>query len=113
MAVDAISLIQAKLTGTELERYKNESELLCAYAYDAEQIAVNTVYPFDETAELPDTPFYRSWIARAAIEMLFKRGAEGQTAHSESGVSRTYENSGISQSLLNELTPKGKMKKLR
>lgn len=42
---------------------------------------------------------------KIAIEMFNKRGAEGQTSHSENGISRTYEKSDISHSLLSQITP--------
>ena len=42
---------------------------------------------------------------KMAIEMFNKRGAEGQTSHSENGISRTYEKADISPSLLNQITP--------
>ena len=39
--------------------------------------------------------------------MFAKRGAEGETAHSENGVSRTYASANVSEDLLKEITPKG------
>ncbi len=40
-----------------------------------------------------------------AVELYNKAGAEGQTAHSENGIARTYEASDISPSLLKKITP--------
>ena len=40
-----------------------------------------------------------------AIELFNKAGAEGQTAHRENGISRTYEVGDVSQSLLSRITP--------
>lgn len=40
-----------------------------------------------------------------AVELYNKRGAEGQTGHSENGISRNYEASDISPSLLNTINP--------
>lgn len=48
---------------------------------------------------------YKDLQFRIALEIYSKDGAEGETAHSENGISRTYENSGISESLLNEVVP--------
>ena len=42
---------------------------------------------------------------RIASYLLNKRGAEGEKAHSENGVSRTYSSTDIPQELLNEITP--------
>lgn len=45
---------------------------------------------------------------KIAIEMFNKRGAEGQISHTENGISRGYEKSAVSPSLLNEITPMAK-----
>ena len=37
--------------------------------------------------------------------MLNKRGAEGQTSHSENGISRSYENADIPESMLKSIIP--------
>lgn len=42
---------------------------------------------------------------KIAIELYNKRGAEGQTAHTENGIARTYEKADVSPSLLNQITP--------
>jgi hypothetical protein len=42
---------------------------------------------------------------KIAIEMYNKAGAEGQTGHSENGLSRTYESGDISRSLLSQIIP--------
>lgn len=42
---------------------------------------------------------------KLAIELYNKRGAEGQISHSENGLTRMYEKSDISNSLLNQITP--------
>ena len=46
---------------------------------------------------------------RIAIDLYNKRGAEGEKAHSENGVSRTYESSWVSQQLLDEIIPKAEV----
>ena len=40
-----------------------------------------------------------------AIELFNKRGAEGELSHSENGISRMYEKSDISPSLLSKIHP--------
>lgn len=42
---------------------------------------------------------------KIAIELYNKMGVEGQTSHMENGITRGYESSGISSSLLSEITP--------
>ena len=36
---------------------------------------------------------------------MIARGAEGEKSHSENGISRTYENAELPDSLLREITP--------
>lgn len=48
---------------------------------------------------------YLNTQTKMAIEMFNKRGAEGQTSHSENGISRSYEKADISPSLLASITP--------
>ena len=50
---------------------------------------------------------YKDLQIRIAVEMYAKRGAEGETVHSENGVSRTYSSASVSEELLREITPKG------
>jgi len=40
-----------------------------------------------------------------AIEMFNKMGAEGETSHGENGISRTYDASDVSKSLLDKIIP--------
>ena len=40
-----------------------------------------------------------------AVDLYNRIGAEGQTAHSENGISRTYDSSWISSSLLRQIPP--------
>lgn len=42
---------------------------------------------------------------KIAIELYNKRGAEGQISHSENGITRMYEKSDISPSLISNITP--------
>jgi hypothetical protein len=61
-------------------------------------------FPYHEWPdEVP--PQYSDLQFRIAMDLYNKIGAEGQTAHSENGVSRTFESSWISDQLLREVTP--------
>lgn len=48
---------------------------------------------------------YLNTQVKIALEMASKNGAEGQTGHSENGISRSYETGDISGSLLSQITP--------
>lgn len=51
-------------------------------------------------------PRYNDLQLRMAVELYSKAGAEGESAHSENGVSRTYSSAWVSPELLNEIVPK-------
>ena len=73
---------------------------------DAKSIALYTLYPFDENAELPDTWRMGSWLTRCAIELYHKKDSENVQSYSENGLSVSYLSGLISKTLLNELIPR-------
>lgn len=50
-------------------------------------------------------PQYETHQIKIAIELYNKRGVEGQSAHGENGISRSYERADVSSSLLCQITP--------
>lgn len=93
---------------TMLERMTDETEqgVLSTYLLLAEQVVMSKAYPFDDVERPAVMPArYDGVQVEIAAYMLNKRGAEGETAHSENGVSRTYENGDIPASLLRRITP--------
>ena len=61
-------------------------------------------YPYDPTVTtVPDQ--YESLQVEIAAYLLNKRGAEGEKTHSENGISRTYENGDVPNSLMRQITP--------
>ena len=80
-----------------------QDELLFSLLGTAESAILARRYPFDEATELESR--YFDLQVRIAIELYNKMGAEGQTAHSENGINRSYESAGISESLLAEVVP--------
>lgn len=62
------------------------------------------VFPFDsEISEVPAQ--YVHMQVEIAVYLLNKRGAEGESSHTESGVSRTYENGDVPESMLRGIVP--------
>ena len=94
---DKISMVKA-MTGET-----NEATVL-AYLSIAGSKICHKAYPFADTA-MNVPPKYEHTQVEIAVYLLNKRGAEGQTAHSENGISRTYENADIPASLLREVVP--------
>lgn len=62
-------------------------------------------WPTDDDGNVTLETRYTDLQFRIALDLYNKQGAEGETAHSENGISRTYESSWISEQLLSEVTP--------
>ena len=79
-------------------------DVLLTYLDVAGHKIINRAYPFgtDET-EVPTR--YDFLQCEIAAYLLNKRGAEGQTSHSENGISRSYESADVPESLLGAVTP--------
>ena len=71
--------------------------------------AVNERRRFEAT---PSTPFeekYETLIVKLALASITKFGAEGETSHSENGISRKYDNAGdYPEALLSRIVPLAK-----
>ena len=96
---------------TQLERLKiritekvNDSELEDILE-SAKAVIQSRRFPFGEQPEELENK-YKDLQIRIAVEMFNKRGAEGETAHNENGVSRSYASANVSEDLLKEITPK-------
>jgi hypothetical protein len=96
---------------TQLERLKiripenvNDIELEDILE-SAKAVILSRRFPFGEQPTEIE-PKYNDLQIRIAVEMYNKRGVEGQTSHSENGVSRSYSSASVSEELLREITPK-------
>lgn len=77
---------------------------LTVYLSLAEDTVMNRLYPFGwEGKFLPHKYDYK--VCEIACYLYNKRGAEGQTAHSENGISRSYEGASVPESMLTDITP--------
>jgi hypothetical protein len=79
--------------------------LLLSLLEQAEGIILNRRYPFGvpEGAEL--SAYHEQIQIRMAVELFNKMGAEGQTAHDENGIKRTWGAGDVSPSLLKAIVP--------
>jgi hypothetical protein len=82
-----------------------DDSLLSILLSQAAGIVLNKRYPFGqpEGAEVPTA--YEHIQLQIAVELFAKMGAEGQTAHKENGIDRTYEAADVSPSLLKRIIP--------
>lgn len=83
---------------------ETDEEVVSAYLSLAGSKVCRKAYPFDPTVvEVPDQ--YAHVQVEIAVYLLNKRGAEGQTSHSENGISRSYEDGNVPPTLLREIVP--------
>lgn len=82
-----------------------ETELLTALIETAEGIVLSRRYPFGYPEGTAVDARFEHIQIQIALELFAKRGAEGQTAHGENGISRSYEAADISPSLLKRIVP--------
>ncbi len=74
-------------------------DVLLTYLSIAGQKIINRAYPYnDEVTEVPKR--YELLQCEIAAYLLNKRGAEGEISHSENGISRTYADADVPESLI-------------
>ena len=81
------------------------TDLLLYLLEQAEGIVLNRRYPFGPPEGSTVPAEYEHIQLQIALELFSKMGAEGQTAHKENGVDRTYEAADVSPSLLRRIVP--------
>ena len=93
-----------KLTMLKAMTGEKDESVLSTYLSIAGNKVLKRAYPFDTTVtKVPDQYAYNQ--VEIAAYLLNKRGAEGETAHSENGISRSYEDGDVPPSLLREIVP--------
>lgn len=82
----------------------SEDDLLLMLLTLSAQRIIEKAYPYnDSITEVPQR--YKTKQVEIAVYLYNKQGAEGQIAHSENNVSRTYESADIPEGLLRGITP--------
>ena len=95
---EKLTLLKAMVGESDTE------EVLLAYLDIAGAKIINRAYPYDH--ELTEVPTRYDFLqCEIAAYLLNKRGAEGQTSHSENGISRSYESADVPESLLGAVAP--------
>lgn len=95
---EKLTLLKAMVGESDTE------EVLLAYLNIAGSKIINRAYPYGaEDQEVPTR--YGFLQCEIAAYLLNKRGAEGQTGHSENGISRSYESADVPESMLGAVTP--------
>lgn len=95
---EKLTALKAMVGGSDTD------EVLSTYLVLAGRKIIAKAYPYDPNVTKVPVQ-YEHLQLEIAIYMLNKRGAEGQTSHSENGISRSYENADIPKSMLRSITP--------
>lgn len=83
---------------------ETDENVLLPYFELAEEIVLDRLYPFKNERRVIPKKYTLKQIQIA--EYLYnKRGAEGQTAHGENGISRSYESASVPESMLAGIVP--------
>lgn len=87
---------------------EKDEELLSTFLHIAGRKIIQKVYPFTSTiTEVPDK--YANTQIEIALYLYNKRGAEGETYHSENGINRSYEDADVPASMLKYVVPYAKV----
>ena len=87
---------------TTLAPDTDTDEVLDGVLADAEALVLNRMYPFGYPDGMAVPSRYERIQIQLAAELYSKRGAEGQTSHSETGISRSWAEK---SALLNRVLP--------
>ena len=82
-----------------------ETASLLPFIEIAKTIVLNRLYPYSDVDGM-DVPSRYDYIhCMITVDLWNKRGAEGQTSHTENGISRVWADSLVSPSLLKMIPP--------
>lgn len=84
-----------------LELTEDSDKIKCKYYLDLAGDVINNI----RKTPLVEEKYHNVQI-QMAIELYNKQGVEGQTSHSENGISRGYKSTAISDDLLTQVTPR-------
>lgn len=101
-------MMRDNLSRLKLRTQETDDNILLDCLETAEAAIMARRYPYGNWPDGLEAR-YRDLQFRIALDLYNKIGAEGETAHTENSVSRTYQSSWISEDLLNEIVPIAKV----
>lgn len=99
---EKLIMLRAMVGNTDSPDWSDD--ILLAYLTIAGRKIINRAFPYDDTVDSVPKK-YEVLQCEIATYLLNKRGAEGETSHSENGISRSYENADVPESMLRTITP--------
>lgn len=83
---------------------ETDERMVSAYLNMAGNKICRRAFPFDHA--VTNVPEQYSFLqVEIAVYLLNKRGAEGQTGHTENGISRSYESGDVPESMMRQVVP--------
>lgn len=83
---------------------ETDDNILLTFLDIAAEKILAKCYPYHhDKQDVPER--YHGAQLEIAVYLLNKRGAEGETAHSENGISRSYESASVPDSMLKDIVP--------
>ena len=85
---------------------EDSEAVLSTYLDLAKAVIFRYAYPYGVPSAVTDVPTQYEYLQlEIAAYKLNKRGAEGETSHSENGVGRSYEDGDVPRSLIRQIVP--------
>ena len=100
--IEKLVMLKGMIGGSDSPDWGDE--ILLTYLNIAGQKIINRAYPYDNDVETVPRR-YSVLQCEIAAYLLNKRGAEGETSHSENGISRSYESADVPESLMSNIVP--------
>ena len=102
----AEKLVRIKLRIPAEDRTEISDDELLVLIDEAGELILNRMYPFTRPSNVVAVPArYENIQIQIAIELVNRKGAEGEMSHSENGTVRSYESGSVSSSLLKKIAP--------
>ena len=101
---DTEKLIMLRVMVGENDSSEWTDDVLLTYLTIAGRKIINRAYPFREDIDIVPKR-YGILQCEIACYLLNKRGAEGETSHSENGISRAYASADVPESMLSDVVP--------
>lgn len=97
---EMLSMTSVLVDDARLEQY------VPTYLNMAKGAVIARIFPFRDDADWTNVPNrHHMRTCEIACYLINRRGAEGETSHSENGTSRSYESAGIPESYFDGMIP--------
>lgn len=101
---EKLQRLKARIPAVDLTEISDEELLILLD--EASELILNRMYPFTRLSNIIAVPArYENIQIQIAIELVNRKGAEGEMSHSENGTVRSYESGSVSSSLLKKIAP--------